>query len=424
MHAVIIGNGVTGVTAATRLRQLQPDWKVTLVSGESAFHYSRPALMYIFMGHMTYEATKPFEDSFWRDQRLDLVRDWVTAIDIDDRQLVLHRNGRLPYDRLLIATGAKSNKFGWPGQDLDGVQGLYNLKDLHQLYKNAERASHAVIVGGGLIGIELAEMLHSRHIHVTFLIREPSYWRNILPMEESGMLNRLIEEQGIGLVKETNLKEIVDDGTGKVEAVITEFDDRIDCQLVGLTPGVSPNTDLVKSTPIETGRGVLVDNAFRTNIPDIYAAGDCAEIVSRNGGRNLIQQVWYTGKKQGKVAGEVLAGQDTEYDPGIWYNSAKFFDLEYQTYGMILNTPQPGERHLFWEHPSHRHAVRIVGVDGCIKAFNFMGIRARHEVCERWIAERRTVEYVLDHLEEANFDPEFFVRHESEIVRSLKEQLA
>ncbi|MCY4545372.1 MAG: FAD/NAD(P)-binding oxidoreductase, partial [Gemmatimonadetes bacterium] len=93
---MIIGNGVTGVTAATRLRQLQPDWKVTLVSGESAFHYSRPALMYIFMGHMTYEATKPFEDNFWRDQRLDLVRDWVTGIDIDDRQLVLHRNGRLP----------------------------------------------------------------------------------------------------------------------------------------------------------------------------------------------------------------------------------------------------------------------------------------------------------------------------------------
>ena len=424
MHTVIIGNGVTGVTAATRLRQLQPDWKITLVSGESAFHYSRPALMYIFMGHMTYEATKPFEDSFWRDQRLDLVRDWVTGIDVDDRQLVLHRNGRLPYDRLLIATGAKSNKFGWPGQDLEGVQGLYNLKDLRQLYKNAERARRAVIVGGGLIGIELAEMLHSRHIHVTFLIREPSYWCNILPMEESGMLNRVIEEQGIDLIRETNLKEIVDDGTGRVEAVVTEFDDRIDCQLVGLTPGVSPNTDLVRPTPIETGRGVLVDHSFRTNVPDVYAAGDCAEIVSRNGGRNLIQQVWYTGKKQGEAAGEVLAGEDTAYDPGIWYNSAKFFDLEYQTYGMILSTPQPGEQHLYWEHPSHRHAVRVVGADGCIKAFNFMGIRARHEVCERWIAERRSIEYVLDHLEEANFDPEFFVRHETEIVRSLKEQLA
>ncbi len=424
MHAVIIGNGVTGVTAATRLRQLQPDWKITLVSGESAYHYSRPALMYIFMGHMSYEATKPFEDRFWRDYRLDLLRDWVTGIDIDNKHLVLHGNGPLPYDRLLIATGAKSNKFGWPGQDLEGVQGLYNLKDLRQLYRNVERAKRAVIVGGGLIGIELAEMLHSRHIDVTFLIREASYWCNILPIEESGMINRLIEEQGIGLITETNLKEIVDDGTGRVEAVITEFDERIDCQLVGLTPGVSPNTDLVKTTPIETGRGVLVDSCFRTNIPDIYAAGDCAEIVSRNGGRNLIQQVWYTGKKQGLAAGEVLAGEEKEYDPGIWFNSAKFFDLEYQTYGMILSTPQPGEHHIFWEHSSHRHAVRIVSADGCIKAFNFMGIRARHEVCERWISEKRSVQYVLDHLEEANFDPEFFVRHETEIVRSLKEQLA
>ena len=188
LHAVIIGNGVTGVTAATRLRQLQPDWKITLVSGESAYHYSRPALMYIFMGHMSYEATKPFEDRFWRDYRLDLLRDWVTGIDIDNKHLVLHGNGPLPYDRLLIATGAKSNKFGWPGQDLEGVQGLYNLKDLRQLYRNVERAKRAVIVGGGLIGIELAEMLHSRHIDVTFLIREASYWCNILPIEESGMI--------------------------------------------------------------------------------------------------------------------------------------------------------------------------------------------------------------------------------------------
>lgn len=423
VHVAIIGNGVTGVTAATRIRQLQPDWKITIISGESKFHYSRPALMYIFMGHMTYEATKPFEDHFWEDQRLDLLRDWVTGIDTENKQLNLHRTGTLSFDKLLIATGAKSNKFGWPGQDLEGVVGLYNLMDLRKIYDLTTDTKHAVIVGGGLIGIELAEMLHSRGIHITFLIREESYWDNILPKEESGMINRLIEEQGLDLITETNLKEIVDDGNGRACGVITEFDKRLDCQLVGLTPGVSPNIDLIKPTTIDTGRGVLVDKSFKTSITDIYAAGDCAEIINPDGDRNMIQQVWYTGKKQGASAGEVIAGQETTYEPGIWYNSAKFFDLEYQTYGLVLNTVQPGEKHLFWEHPTHKHAVRIVYREDGVSAFNFMGIRAKHKVCEGWIADKKPIEYVLDHLHEANFDPEFFKRHESAIVRSLKEQL-
>lgn len=423
MKIVVVGNGITGVTAARRLRTLQPDWHITLVSGESTYHYSRPALMYIFMGHMSYDATKPFEDDFWRDQRLELLRAWVTEIDIDNKQLIFHDKDPLLYDRLLIATGAKSNKFGWPGQDLEGVQGLYNLKDLRKLYKNVEQVEHAVIVGGGLIGIELAEMLKSRHIEVTFLIREESYWNNILPSEESRMVSQLIKEQRIKLITETNLKEIVDDGVGRAKAIITEFDKQIDCQLVGLTVGVSPNTDLVRSTRIKAKRGILVDSSFRTNIPDIYAAGDCAEIIGQNPGTNLIQQIWYTGKRQGAFVGEILAGKDKKYDPGIWYNSAKFFDLEYQAYGMVSSSPKVGEHHIYWEHPSRRHSVRIVAVDGYVKAFNFMGIRARQEVCERWIIEKQRLTYVLDHFEEVNFDPEFFIRYEPEIVCSLKEQL-
>ena len=226
MHIAIIGNGVTGVTAAIQLRRKQPDWRITLISGESQFHFSRPALMDIFMGHMTYQSTKPYEDSFWTEQRLELARDWVSEIDIDNKRLILHRGDSLSFDKLLIAAGSKSNKFGWPGQDLNGVQGLYSLQDLRTLYETAKTTENAVIVGGGLIGIELAEMLHVRNIHTTFLVREDSYWDNIIPKEESGMLNRIIREQGIGLKLQTNLKEIVDDGNGRVCAVVTENDER------------------------------------------------------------------------------------------------------------------------------------------------------------------------------------------------------
>ncbi|MGH7885281.1 MAG: NAD(P)/FAD-dependent oxidoreductase [Thermodesulfobacteriota bacterium] len=424
MHVAIIGNGITGVSAAIRIRQLKPDWKITMVSGESDYHYSRPALMYIFMGHMRYEDTKPYENHFWKKNSIDLLRDWVTEIDTQNKQLKLHKKGTLGFDKLLVAAGSKSNKFGWPGQDLDGVQGLYDLLDLKLLYENCKGAKNAVIVGGGLIGIEFAEMLHSRNIHVTFLVREQSYWNNVLPKEESEMINKIIIKEGMELQLETELREIVDNGSGRVKGVVTNKDEFIECEIVGLTAGVSSNIDLVKNSSIKTGRGILVDFGFRTNVNDIYAAGDCAEIVAEGGGRNMIQQVWYTGKMQGKAAGETICGLDSKYDPGIWYNSAKFLDLEYQTYGFILSAPQEGEDHLYWEHENNLHAIRIVSRGGYVTGINVMGIRYKHKVCESWIKEKKSLEYVLDNMKDANFDPEFYVKFETEIIKKFKKELA
>jgi len=417
MHVAIIGNGITGVSAALRVRALQPDWRISLISGESQFHYSRPALMYIYMGHMRYQDTKPFPDSFWGEQRLELVRAWVTRIDLEKKRLELAGQTPLAFDKLLLATGSKPNKFGWPGQELEGVQGLWDLMDLQRLTQSCERGARAAaIVGGGLIGIELAEMLHSRGLAVTFLVRESSYWNGILPPEESAMVNREIERHGLELRLNTRLAAIEDDGHGRVGAVVSDKGDRLACQIVGLTAGVSPNLDLVKDSGLKTARGILVDRKLRTNVPDVYAAGDCAEIEVP--GRNLLQQVWYTGKLQGEHAAEVLAGAERDYAPGLWFNSAKFFDLEYQTYGRV-NLALPGEASLYWEHASGRKALRLVHQGGQVIGINVMGLRLRHEACERWLAEGRDVAYVLAHLGQANFDPEFFARHEPEIAAAF-----
>ncbi len=105
-----------------------------MISGESEYHYSRPALMYIFMGHMSYKNTKPYENSFWSRNDINLIRDWVTERDTGSKRLLMQKLDPIYYDKLLIATGSKSNKFGWPGQDLKGVQGLYDLMDLRKLY--------------------------------------------------------------------------------------------------------------------------------------------------------------------------------------------------------------------------------------------------------------------------------------------------
>ncbi|MEQ8272640.1 MAG: FAD/NAD(P)-binding oxidoreductase [Deltaproteobacteria bacterium] len=423
MHVVILGNGVAGITTALAIRKRKPDAKITVVSGESKYHYSRPALMYIFMGHMRYQETKPFEDRFWSDMKIDLVRGWATNIDVENRRLEMKGQAAIPWDKLVIATGSKPNKFGWEGQDLDGVQGLYGLYDLKKLYENAEHTKHAVVVGGGLIGIELAEMLHSRHIPVTFFVREKSYWDNVLNAEESQMVSRLIRHHGFGLELSTNLERIEDDGQGRAAAAVTSDGKRVECQLVGLTAGVSPNVDVVKNAGIDTGRGVLVNDRLETHTPDVYAVGDCAEIERDGDTRNLLQQVWYTGKMQGEVAAENICGGQRDYDPGIWFNSAKFLDLEYHTYGDV-NRRIEGEHNLYWEHESGRHSARLVHKDDVVIGLQTMGLRWRHVVAEKWLKEKRSVKDAIGALSELTFEPEFHNGHEQAITTAFSEQLS
>ncbi len=411
MHVVILGNGIAGVTAARTVRKRSRDARITVVSGESDHHWSRPALMYVYMGHMRYRDTKPYEDRFWTDNRIELVRGWVAGVDVAGHALAFTDGRRLPYDRLVLATGSVSNRFGWPGQDLDRAHGMVSLQDLVALERVTPRLRRAVVVGGGLIGIELAEMLHSRHVPVTMLVREDGYWRNVLPPEEAAMVGRAIARAGFDLRLSTELAEIHDDGHGGVGAVTTSAGDRIACEFVGLTAGVRPNLSAVAGSDIETGRGVLVDEQLRTSAPDVFAAGDCAEVVT-DGGDRFVEQVWYTGRAQGEVVAENVLGGARRYRRGIWFNSAKFLDLEYQTYGSVPPAPRDGVEHLYWEHPSGRRAVRIVHRGGVFIGLNAMGVRLRHRVCEAWIRDRVPVDQVIARLHEAHFDPELHRRYE------------
>src|SRR5690606_348649 len=149
-HIVIIGNGISGVTCAKTLRKLDPDVRITLVSGESKYFFSRTALMYVYMGHMKFEHTQPYEDHFWSKNRIELKEAWVEKVDFEGKSLQFSSGERLTYDTLVISTGSKPNKFCWPGQELLGVQGLYSKQDLELMEANTEEGvSRAVIVGGG-----------------------------------------------------------------------------------------------------------------------------------------------------------------------------------------------------------------------------------------------------------------------------------
>ncbi|MDH5603368.1 MAG: FAD-dependent oxidoreductase [Cyclobacteriaceae bacterium] len=415
-RVVIIGNGVAGITAARHVRKLS-DHEITVISAESEYFFSRTALMYIYMGHMTFDHTKPYEDWFWKKNRIELVQDYVEDVVVEKKQVRLAGGNTVNYDSLVIASGSSYNVFDWPGKDLAGVQGLYSIQDLERMEQNTKGIEKAVIVGGGLIGVEMAEMLQSRDIAVTMLARETHFWDNALPRREAILVGNHIRSHHVDLRLSTELKEIVGDNTGKVTAVITDKGEKIDCQFVGLTAGVHPNITFLKESAVETKRGVLVDQYLKTNIPDVYAIGDCVEHRSPPPGRNPIEQVWYTGRQMGEAVAHTICGNLTRYSPGFWFNSAKFFNLEYQTYGKVSNQLEEGEEEYYWEHTDHKKCMHLVfaRADNKFLGINVLGIRMRHQVFDRWLREERDIYHVVKHLEEANFDPEFFTRHEREI---------
>ena len=413
-HLVIIGNGIAGITTARHVRQQNSTARITVISAESEHFYSRTALMYIYMGHMTYEHTKPYEDWFWKKNRIDLVNGYVKEVDIRAKCVRLLEGTWLDYDALVIATGSISSTFTWPGQEATGVQGLYGLPDLERIEQYTKGIDRAVVVGGGLIGIELAEMLHSRHIAVTMLVRDTHYWSSTLPAEEGDLIGRHVHQHGVDLQLQTELKQILADDSGRVRAVVTTDGREIACQFVGLGVGVTPNISFLNGSGIELGKGVLVNEFFETNIPDVYAIGDCNEfrepVTGSDGSlRKSIEQIWYTGRMHGETLAQTLCSTRTAYQPGVFFNSAKFFDIEYQTYGTMNAKLAEGEQTYYWEHPKGRQCLRINyrTADQGVVGIHALGLRLRHAVCERWIREHRPLPTVLNQFSQADFNPEF-----------------
>jgi len=423
MKIAIIGNGISGITAARYIRKLS-DHEITVISAESDYFFSRTALMYVYMGHMKFKEIQPYENWFWEKNRIQLKNGYVNNINYDSKVLKLEGGEELNYNKLILAVGSTPNKFGWPGQDLDRVYGMYTKQDLEAMEKYSLGLQRAVIVGGGLIGLEMAEMFHSRHIPVSILVREDSYWNGVMPAEESQIINRHIKEHHLDLQLNTELKEIVDDGNGNACAVITNKGERIECGFVGLTAGVRPNVNFLKDTGINIKKGIVVNKYLETNKPDVYAIGDCAQISEPCEGRRPIEAVWYTGKMMGETVAYTICKQKQAYDPGIWFNSAKFLDIEYQVYGNVLANPPENHQSLYWEAENGKKSIRIVydKNDKTIIGFNLMGVRYRHEVCEKWIADKASIEEVLKNLSLANFDPEMFKQYESDVISLYNSQ--
>ena len=418
MHIVIIGNGISGVSVAKSLREYS-DAEITIVSSESISFFSRPALMYVFMGKMRFKDILPLPSDYWVKNKIKQVYGAAKEIDTENQKIILDNGSVLSYDKLVLALGSQPKSLGLGEFNLEGIQGFYSLQDVEKLQDSSKTIKHASIIGGGLIGVELAEMFVSRGISFTFWVREKWFGSNFLPQEEAEMVTNHLISKNINIKFEREIIGFEADDSNMVKSVELQSGEKVDSDLVCVCIGVEPKVDWLKSTDVQTKAGVLVNAHLQTNMPSIYAVGDCVECINPVHGRKSIETLWYTGRLMGEYLGKnILHENPPPYEPGIYFNSAKFFDVEYQIYGDVPTSFSESYGTVFWKHPTNYKSIRLVfnarndEFIGCC----VLGIRFRQEVCEKWIKEKWKISEVLPVLSEANFDTEFSTRYERELL--------
>jgi NADPH-dependent 2,4-dienoyl-CoA reductase/sulfur reductase-like enzyme len=432
LHYVIVGNGVCGIEAALAVRRRDAEARISVVSDEHDHFYSRPALMYVFAGQTSLRDTEPYDRGLYERLRFERVRGRVAALDTAGKSLRFEDGRPLGYDRLLLAVGSRARPAPWPGAAGRGLHYFVTLQDLEGLDREARPGMRAVVVGGGLIGVEVAEILLARGLAVTFVIRENWYFPLALDEREAAMVAEHVRAHGVDVRLGANVAGIGRGADGALSAVRLEAAPHAvaepgspalaeaPCDLLVCAIGVVPNTGFLAASGLRLSKGgaIEVDGGLRTSDPDVWAAGDCANVTWADGSRRP-EQLWYTARDQGRVAAASMLGDEASYRRGTWYNSAKFFDMEYTTAGWVPvrldwdNTPlepAPDVREWFQRTPGRFDSQRIVCKGDRVVGFNMLGGRWNHEVMLDWIDQRRRLDDVLDRLGEAQFDEELSPR--------------
>lgn len=412
-HFAIIGNGVAGIQAAFEIRRRHgaDRAKITVISDETKYFFSRTALMYAYMNQLQRPDLEPHERNIYDKRDIELIHDRVVDLNAESQVLECRDGQSIEYDKLLLAVGANPRMIPFEGLDStgEGVVNFVSMQDLDECERLTWSTDEAVVVGGGLIGVELVECLDFHGVDVTFLVREPFFWPVGLHEREGDIITEHIRSHGIDIRHEEELAEIIPASEGgRVEAVESSTGERYPCQMLGIAIGVAPNIEWLDGvkTPPETDRGIFVDRSFETSLDNVWAAGDCTEIQMGDGERRL-ETIWYSAKREGRLAGMSMLGDEVDYEPPTFYNSAKFMDIEYTTVGQVTNA-EPGTRTLYRKMPDEPISQRLVLDDSDrVVGFNMLGSRWDHTTLIEWVEQGRRLDWVLDHLEEAQFDVEF-----------------
>ncbi len=341
---LIVGSGAAGMTAGQTLLRAAPTAQVCLVTGDRYGYYSRPGLAYYL--------SKEIDEGQLFPLKLDLLRknglEWIigNAVRLEPAQHLLHlQDGRaLPYDRLLLAPGAIATMPDLPGIHLEGVVKLDHLEDCQHILKLARRGAEAVVVGGGITALELVEGLTACGMKVHYLLRGDRYWSNVLDPAESEMVAGHLKADGVQIHTEVQLSEIL--GKQRVEGVRTQQGEIIRCRMVAFAVGIRPRLELAQNGGLKVKRGILTDLYLQTSAPDVFAAGDAAEVVDPHSGESILESLWNPARQQGQVAAANMAGGSQAYERTAAVNVTRLAGIVTTIIGQVGQPKAAADRDL------------------------------------------------------------------------------
>lgn len=334
MKYVIIGSGVAGIAAIEAIRSLDPTNSITMIGDDPHGFYSRPGLAYYLTGELHDKALFPRTADDYRRMNFQFIKGRVLNIQRDLHTLELENKTQVSYDKLLIAVGAQAMPLNVPGANLEGVLKLDHLEDAKHILKFARHGKTAVVVGGGITALELVEGFVARGMNVHYLLRGDRYWSNVLDEQESKIVEHRVQEEGVTLHYQAEIAEVTGK-TGTVNGIRLVSGETLPCNLLAYAIGIQARTDLAKRSELTMDRGILVNEYLQTNDPDVYAAGDVAQVYDPMTGHSVMDSLWAPARQQGHTAGLNMAGQKTAYVKAPPFNVTRLAGLTTTIIGTV-----------------------------------------------------------------------------------------
>lgn len=334
----IVGDGAAGATAAFYIRRADPSGEITILSDESSPAYYRAALTNYLMGELRPEQLFAVPPDFYERTQVGRIVTRVAALEPDANRLRLSDGRSHEYDQLLIAAGARARPPSFSGAEVEGVMTMRTMQDARFIMDGiaSRKLRKAVVVGGGILGLELAAGLRARDVEVTYVIRGDRFMPTLLDRVASDLVVSRCRHFGVDVRMDDEIAE-VEARNGRFERTrLKNSGDVVSGDLMIVAIGITPNVEFLEGSGVEVSSGIPVDDRMRTNVPDVYAAGDIAVIHDPWAGRARYLGLWEPARHQGRVAGLNMAGSDEVWRVGVPYNATRLYDLDMGGLGRTL----------------------------------------------------------------------------------------